>query len=115
MAAARNVYNSVAPVNLHWAISQATHRVDLAAMKMEAALDLVLGLEARLQITARWTPSSEEYKKYFDENVRTEYQKTIDELERLVVMRLFELTKMNSSGTGLSLHSHFNYRRFIPM
>lgn len=81
--------------------------MDLTAVKMEAAQAHVLTLEARLQITERWTPSSSEYQKYHEENVKTQYQKAIDELERLVVMRLFELTKMNASGTGMSPLLHW--------
>ncbi len=67
---------------------------------MEAAQDHVLTLEAKLQITERWTPSSPDYKKYYEENVKTEYQKALDDLERLAVMRLFEFNKMNESGLG---------------
>lgn len=70
------------------------------ALKMEAAQNHVLTLEAKLQITERWTASSPDYKKYYEENVKTEYQKALDDLERLAVMRLFEFNKMNESGLG---------------
>jgi hypothetical protein len=47
---------------------------------------LVENLETRLGISQRWTASSPEYMQYNEENVKTEYQKALDELEQLVVM-----------------------------
>jgi hypothetical protein len=44
--------------------------------------------------------ASPEYKMFYQENVVTSYERALDELERLIVMRLFELTKMSTSGTG---------------
>jgi len=44
-----------------------------------------------------------EYKQYHEENIKMKYQEAIDHLERLVVMRLFELTKLCSSGIGIVL------------
>ena len=38
---------------------------------------------------------------FYQETVLTNYERALDELERLVVMRLFELAKMSASGTGL--------------
>jgi len=71
----------------------------------EATSNLIGKLEAKLGIKTRWTTDHPDYKTYYKENVVTEYQKAVDELERLVVMRLFELTKMGASGTG---HSDFS-------
>jgi hypothetical protein len=45
--------------------------------------------------------ASVEYKTFYQETVLTNYKRVLDELEHLVVMRLFELTKMSSSGMGL--------------
>ncbi|KAF8330271.1 hypothetical protein F5887DRAFT_1064156 [Amanita rubescens] len=102
----RNLFTAAATPNLHWAVSQARHRVDLMALKMEAAQGQVLTLEEKLQITERWTTSSADYKRYYAENVETEYQKTLDELERLVVMRVFEFNKVNEPGLGYKLREH---------
>jgi hypothetical protein len=53
-----------------------------------------------LGISERWTGTSAEYIQYYQENIETTYQKAIDELERAVVMRICELTKMKASETG---------------
>ena len=62
--------------------------------------EVVIKLEELLNISEWWTPESPEYTKYHQEIFLTSYWKAIDELEQLVVMRLFELTKMSASGTG---------------
>ena len=45
----------------------------------------------------------EEYQRYKAEATLVKYRVALDELERLVVMRLFELSKMAMSSTGESL------------
>lgn len=47
------------------------------------------------------SPQQIKYKAFFQENVLTNYECTLDELEQLVVMWLFELAKMSSSKTGM--------------
>jgi hypothetical protein len=49
---------------------------------------------------------SPEYKHYQDEAHLLEYRSALDELERLVVQRLFELSKLGMSGTGKPLQHH---------
>jgi hypothetical protein len=60
----------------------------------------VESLENSLNVEERWTEAAPEYKTFFQENILTSYERALDELERLVVMRLFELAKMGTSGTG---------------
>ena len=74
--------------------------MDTAYSKVQNAESYVETFENMLQIEERWTEASPEYKAFFQENVLTSYERALDELERLVVMRLFELAKMSSSGTG---------------
>jgi hypothetical protein len=88
------------PPNIHLAISHAQEWIDLATKKMQAAGEVVHKYEDVLDISERWMESSPEYIKYHQEVFLTSYQKAIDELERLVIMRLFELTKMSASGMG---------------
>lgn len=57
-------------------------------------------LELQLDIAQRWTPSSPEYIYTTEFIKRRKYLRAVDVLESLVVQRLFELTKMNHSGTG---------------
>ena len=48
----------------------------------------------------RWTADSPEYLRVTEFVQRRKYLRAVDTLEALVVQRLFELTKMNHSGTG---------------
>lgn len=54
-----------------------------------------------MNITSRWEPESVEWKAAADKVVKRRYQRCIDNLEGLVVARMFELSKMNMSQTGL--------------
>ena len=49
---------------------------------------------------ARWRPEDEEYKLVEHAMTERAYRKALDDLELLIVKRLFELTKLNMSGTG---------------
>jgi hypothetical protein len=88
---------------------EATHQKDQARLRQvafdawESAMYLqeqLQRVEERLEICERWTPGSPEFEKaskYM--RIRT-YQRAVDKLEGLVVQRLFELTKANTSETG---------------
>ena len=86
--------------NINTALSQARCCVDTAYSKLQNAESYVESIENSLQIEEWWTMASLEYKMFYQENVVTSYERALDELERLIVMRLFELTKMSTSGTG---------------
>ena len=58
-------------------------------------------IETELDIQTRWTASNPKYQEFYQQTIRTSYSKALDELERLVVMRLFELAKMSTSGIGM--------------
>ncbi|THU79171.1 hypothetical protein K435DRAFT_875809 [Dendrothele bispora CBS 962.96] len=76
---------------------------------LEARGDLkthVRMLEQQLGITERWTPGTEQWEKTKKMVSSATYQRAVDKLEGLVVARLFELTKMNMSGTGYKLRKH---------
>ena len=73
-----------------------TQNRDLAAVQQ---------LENKLNISQRWERGSLEWVVAGEKvSVRT-YQRCIDILEGLVVARMFELTKMNRSQTGMALFS----------
>lgn len=65
-------------------------------------LEQKLGLEGK-----RWTEDSPEYQQAADLASRRRYQRCLDELEALVVSRVFELTKMNMSQTGTEFFHRF--------
>ena len=99
-AATNTIFTSVASGPIHVAIIQARRRVDTAYSKLQNAESYVENLENNLGIEERWSNISPEYQEFYQQNVQTNYERALDELERLVVMRLFELTKMSTSGTG---------------
>ena len=60
----------------------------------------VLELEVQMGITKRWTPEMKEYAetaRYINER---QYHRALNNLQRLVTQRLFELHRLNLSGVG---------------
>lgn len=71
-----------------------------ALRRYELQLNVVADFEHRHDIQQRWTPECPEYVmalKYFHER---RFVRAVEELEGLVVQRLFELSKANLAGTG---------------
>ncbi|KAF8230099.1 hypothetical protein L208DRAFT_1283528 [Tricholoma matsutake] len=99
--AANQVFTSVASAQINVAINQVWRRVDTAYLKLQHAESYVETLENSLNIAEQWTAALAEYQTYHQANVQTNYKRALDELEQLVVMQLFELTKMSTSGTGM--------------
>jgi hypothetical protein len=64
------------------------------------AEEQLVKLEQQLAITDRWTADSADYIHVTDFIKHRKYLRAVDNLERLVIQRIFELTKMNHSGTG---------------
>ncbi|KIY48269.1 hypothetical protein FISHEDRAFT_43817, partial [Fistulina hepatica ATCC 64428] len=60
-------------------------------------------LEDTLDVRERWELDSPEYVECRKELYERQYRRALDELERLVVQRLLELTKLNMSGVGYKL------------
>lgn len=57
-------------------------------------------LELRLEVAVRWQKGSDEWEATAVLLKNRRYQQCLDELEALIVSRMFELTKMNMSQTG---------------
>jgi hypothetical protein len=62
---------------------------------------LVHQLERQLNVTSRWTHDDKEWKDTEILVGKRRYQRSLDNLEGLIVARMFELTKMNMSQTGM--------------
>ena len=62
-------------------------------------------LEVMLGIVDRWVPECPEWKAAALMVGKRRYQRCLDDLESLIVSRMFELTKMNISQTGTSFIS----------
>lgn len=60
----------------------------------------IVQMEAGMGIERRWDPTTPEYQETLGYmSVRT-YHRALEELQRLVIQRLFELHRMNISSTG---------------
>ncbi|KAF8128818.1 hypothetical protein K438DRAFT_2000099 [Mycena galopus ATCC 62051] len=70
--------------------TQRQHAEEVAHKSLAAVQDL----EVRLGITTRWVPGSEEWEKAAKMVSSRRYQRALDQLQRLVVVRMFELTKL---------------------
>ena len=64
--------------------------------------------EEEHRIEAWWAPDSPEYNDAVLLATQRKYCRAVDKLERLVVQRLFELTKLGMSGVGTSWHGSFS-------
>lgn len=74
-------------------------------------------LEIKLGIDTRWKPEDLKWNAAAVMVGKRRYQRCLDELEGLVVSRMFELTKMNMSQTGALIFYSFDIsliQSFIP-
>ncbi|KAJ3720205.1 hypothetical protein DFJ43DRAFT_1134089 [Lentinula guzmanii] len=71
----------------------------------------VQSLEERLGLRAdqRWCKGSEHWKKSEELVAMSKYQSSLDKLEGLIVARIFELSRMNVSGTGYKMRQHIGH------
>lgn len=63
-------------------------------------MNVVLDLERRLSVETRWTPNDVEYQQASAYLTNRRFVRAVEQLEGLVVQRLFELAKSNLAGTG---------------
>ena len=82
----------------------ATNRLESERRKARDRLEVVqndvIAMEMRLGISRRWEPSDPEYREALKYMQDRKYHKALDTIHQLVVQRLFELHRMNLSGTG---------------
>jgi hypothetical protein len=101
--------NQAYGVNLSATRKTETERRQLGE-KCDRLADEVIQLESAMNITRRWQPMDSEYMKTLDYLARRNYEQALDNLQRLVIMRLYELQKMNLSQTGMLIHRDWTYR-----
>ncbi|KAF7371636.1 hypothetical protein MVEN_00019100 [Mycena venus] len=77
-----------------------------ARKNYDRAVKAVQEMEVKMDITVRWMVDDEEWEKAATLVASRRYRLAVNRLEQLVVKRLFELTKMNMSGTGYKLRKH---------
>ncbi|KAI5984618.1 hypothetical protein EDD15DRAFT_2201177 [Pisolithus albus] len=90
------------------AINQARIRVELAYAKLQNTEVLAAHIQGQIGLESPWKVGDEEYNRYKEEAMLGKYREALGELERLVVMRLFELSKLAMSGTGYKLHQQIS-------
>ncbi|EPQ55524.1 hypothetical protein GLOTRDRAFT_75671 [Gloeophyllum trabeum ATCC 11539] len=93
--------NTPALPNLHKSLVNASRSIRSAETKYHNAETTAAQLEKSLQLEMRWTSDHSEFRAIKEKLKERKYQRALDELERLVVQRLFELSKLNMSGTGM--------------
>jgi hypothetical protein len=71
-----------------------------AAERRDLVLKDVIALEVKLGIANRWQPSDAPYIETAKYISMRKYHRALDNLQRLVVQRLFELHKLNLSQSG---------------
>jgi hypothetical protein len=62
-------------------------------------------MEAALDISRRWNPLDTEYKAALQYMTEHKYRQALENLHLLIVKCLFEMHKLNISGTGAFLHA----------
>ncbi|KAG1773750.1 hypothetical protein EV702DRAFT_1200889 [Suillus placidus] len=85
------------------ALAQARIRVDSSYAKLQHAEMLVAHVEHQLAVEGWWEIGGDEYNRFKMEACLGKYCTALDDLECLIVMRLFELSKLSLSGTGYKL------------
>lgn len=104
-AGANEALNNVATDQIARVLLEARHRVDSAYARLQNCSAFIFTLETQLGIEKRWEKGGTDYNKYREEAALVDYRTALDELERLVVQRLFELSKLSMSGTGYKLRT----------
>ncbi|KIK13838.1 hypothetical protein PISMIDRAFT_17711 [Pisolithus microcarpus 441] len=98
---------NVAPI---WSDSSATRKRETTHRhtqeNYEKDLKAVQELEGCLGITRCWVPEDEEWQAAACLVANQKYQRALDNVKRLVVSWIFELSKMNQSGIGYKLRKH---------
>ncbi len=97
----QNTFNTREQVSRNKALARAKlGQLTKARNRLEVAERTVETVERTLEIAERWKEGSDEYEAALEYVHNRRFIRAVDELERLVVQRLFELSKANLAGTG---------------
>ncbi|KAJ6521652.1 hypothetical protein DFH09DRAFT_1251094 [Mycena vulgaris] len=90
--------------------AKATRRIETQrrhALELRVkALAVVQDLKVRMGVEARWVAGDEKWQATAEMVHRRRYQRALDNLEGLIVARMFELAKCHMAGTGYRLRRH---------
>ncbi|KAG2743374.1 hypothetical protein P692DRAFT_201841821 [Suillus brevipes Sb2] len=79
-----------------------------ALRKYELQLNVVEDFEQRHGIRERWTPHQPDYVQAVQYSQERHFIRSVEELEGLVVRRLFEMSKANLAGTGYKMRKYIS-------
>ncbi|KAI6000026.1 hypothetical protein EDD15DRAFT_2362606 [Pisolithus albus] len=79
-----------------------------ALRKYQLQLNVVANFEHQHNIIDRWTPLHREYINAREYTKHRVFIRTVEELEGLVVQRMFELSKANLAKMGYKMHKHIS-------
>jgi hypothetical protein len=101
--AARQIWQNLTPENptTHASGASLETKCCHALETRDKDLLVVQDLEVKLGVIVRWLPAHAEWKATAILVGKCRYQRCLDDLEGLIVSRMFELTKMNMSQTGV--------------
>ncbi|KDQ34014.1 hypothetical protein PLEOSDRAFT_1032013 [Pleurotus ostreatus PC15] len=77
-----------------------------AREQYQSTLQDVIAMEVSMGIDKRWEPADKTYLDTVKYMHLRRYHRALETLQKLVIQRLFELHKMNLSGTGYKLRTH---------
>jgi len=89
-------------------IKQVRTRYGTTFTRYQVKEEEVTRFEEEHDIEERWLPTSEAYRTAEKLLVERSYRRAVDNLERLVVQRLFELTKLGMNGVGKQSSQKFS-------
>ncbi|KAF7966426.1 hypothetical protein HWV62_38406 [Athelia sp. TMB] len=78
----------------------------VAAERRRELLIEVVAMEVKMGIETRWQPTDPQYVDTIKYMALRKYHRALDHLQKLVIQRLFELNKLNISGTGYHMRTH---------
>ncbi|KAG2068959.1 hypothetical protein BDR04DRAFT_1119391 [Suillus decipiens] len=84
-------------------IANVCHNHTTAQNQMEMKAPVVEDFEACIGVEEQWSPTHTEHIRVQSHIANVQYHKAVDDVERLVVMQLLELMKLQMSGLGYKL------------
>lgn len=86
------------------ATTRSTARIEAerraAQEQLQVAIQATSGFEAKMGLMRPWSECDPEYQATLKYIQQREYHRALDKLQRLVIQRLFELSKANVIGMG---------------
>ncbi|KAG1751317.1 uncharacterized protein EDB91DRAFT_1078128 [Suillus paluster] len=79
-----------------------------AHRKLVLEMNIVDDIERRMGITARWQPQDAKYQEGLAYLTNRQFICSVEQLQGLVIQRLFELAKANIAGTGYKHRQHIS-------